>query len=634
MRFVCILMLVLSIGGAACAANLNPSSPFGIVCPWPGVEGTGIGWVRCGAGATALANWPSIEKQKGVFTWESSDGELKRVIEQGLTPLPIIGYSPEWASSDAKKHQSGCPTDVLDYGSFARVIVDRYKASVPCWEMWNEQDIGFFKGSISQYADLLKAGYTGAKVADPKCRVLFGGTAGVDIPFTKSVYECGAKDYFDVFAVHPYQWAPVFNEEAFISQLSDLRRLMNSEGDTHKEIWLTELGWATNDKNIPEDVQARLLTEVMVTTLSLKEMGVTKAFWFCVRDWGGPGYGIIRPDDTHKPAFTSFATVTKVLDGAEFAGRLDLGDGVTCRLFTRGNPKRVIAVIWSEKATPVKLAASSAQGLDYMGENVALDPDANGTCTIMAKPQPLFVIGADASVLAKATKPSLPAFKPKPMSTKPPVTAWASLVAPVNTTKAYVIAGQKSTLSVRLFNMGQKAISGKLSMAIEGLPKPEPVQYSVAAGKSTVLDFVVDAPTDASLGSAKCVVKGDSIAPLNAVIHVNDKRLIEFFANSFVEGKYMEKDEHSGGAPSVRFNGAWTYKFDLSDSRAPEVKLCIGGGRCEVLASSDQQNWKTIATGKGPRAWRSARLDDYAGKTLYLKITGEDQQMEELALSY
>lgn len=619
---------------AAFGACPNSSSPFGIVCPWTGVEDTGIGWVRCGAGATALANWPGIEKKKGVFTWESSDGELKRVLEQGLTPLPILGYAPEWASSDTKKHQFGCPTDVLDYGSFAKAIVNRYKNSVPCWEMWNEEDIGFFKGSISQYADLLKAGYTGAKISDPKCKVLFGGTAGVDIPFTKAVYECGAKNFFDAFAVHPYQWAPVFNEEAFISQLSDLRRLMNSEGDTHKEIWLTELGWATSDKSITEEIQARLLTEVMVATLSLKEMGVTKAFWFCAKDWGGPGYGIIRPDNTHKPAFTAYATATKALGGAEFAGRLDLGDGVTCRLFTRGNPRRVIAVIWSEKATPVKLAAAGAKGLSYMGENVVLNSDANGMCSIIAKPQPLFVVGVDPSVIEKATKPSLPPFRLRSVSTKPPITAWASLIASEITTKPYVIAGCRSTLPVRLYNQGETAINGMLSMAVEGMPKSEPVRYWVDSGKSAVINFTIYAPASAKPGSAKCVVTGDNIAPLNAVIHVGDKRLIEFFANSFIEGKYMEKDEHSGSAPSVRFNGAWTYKFDLTDAKSPEIKLSIGGDKFDVLASSDQKNWKSIMTGQGPRTWHSAQLDDFAGKTLYLKITGEDQQLGELALSY
>lgn len=112
MRLIPVFILVLLIATTAQAAAPDWSSPFGIVCPWAGLKPAGIDWVRCGAGATALGNWCDIEKQKGTYTWDGSDNELKSDLQQGLTPLPILGYTPEWASSGPKKEASAPPTDL------------------------------------------------------------------------------------------------------------------------------------------------------------------------------------------------------------------------------------------------------------------------------------------------------------------------------------------------------------------------------------------------------------------------------------------------------------------------------------------------------------------------------------------
>ena len=77
------MWMVATTGNAAAAEqpriDLTADSPFGVVCPCPGVSKAGIKWCRVGAGATPLANWPGIEKERRKFDWTDADAELKNL---------------------------------------------------------------------------------------------------------------------------------------------------------------------------------------------------------------------------------------------------------------------------------------------------------------------------------------------------------------------------------------------------------------------------------------------------------------------------------------------------------------------------------------------------------------------------
>ena len=97
--FVLAIFMCLAVT-CACRASAvkNPDSVFGVVCPWAGTKDAGIKWIRCGAGCTAL-DWGAIEKERGVFDWKAADAEVRGIIAEGASPLPILGYTPKWASS-------------------------------------------------------------------------------------------------------------------------------------------------------------------------------------------------------------------------------------------------------------------------------------------------------------------------------------------------------------------------------------------------------------------------------------------------------------------------------------------------------------------------------------------------------
>ena len=119
-------------------------------------------------------------------------------------------------------------------------------------------------------------------------------------------------------------------------------------------------------------------------------------------------------------------------------------------------------------------------------------------------------------------------------------------------------------------------------------------------------------------------------------MRVADGPSVEFTANSQVESAYMVEDNGSGGSPSVRFNGTWTYKFDMSGAKGGALDLCVGAHQANewrVLVSSDQKTWATALSGKSDRSWHSVDVSAYAGGPLYVKFEGNDQQLSELVLT-
>ncbi len=201
------------------------------------------------------------------------------------------------------------PKDVADFARFVRQCVARYQHRVKVWEVWNEPNIGFFRGSAADYAEMVKAAAIAARQEGRDCRIAMG-CAGVDLEVLEWLYEFGCGPYLDVMSVHPYQWGRQFNDGWMIDKLQECRQLMDRHGDSRKEIWITEIGWSLAE-GVTARQQANLLAQALVTALSVRRrLKIEKVFWFCVKDWGGPGYGLLDTAGKPKPAWFADQAVT------------------------------------------------------------------------------------------------------------------------------------------------------------------------------------------------------------------------------------------------------------------------------------------------------------------------------------
>ncbi len=218
--------------------------------------------------------WEDIEIEgKGVFrdrrqgqdisSWDKYDHIVDLAEEYGIEIIARLDNPPAW--SRGVGNEAGTlapPDDYADYGDFVYAVVSRYKGRIKYYQIWNEPNIypEWGEGPVDPeaYAELLKVGYARAKEADPEAVILCAGLAPTtevtpenlaDLVFLQRMYDAGAQDYFDIMSVQGYGlWngptdRRVHPDRANFSRCLLIRELMIQNGDAHKPIWASEVGW-------------------------------------------------------------------------------------------------------------------------------------------------------------------------------------------------------------------------------------------------------------------------------------------------------------------------------------------------------------------------------------------------------
>jgi len=232
--------------------NGSASSPYGVCahlhrmkdeafrereCFW--AAAAGIGRVRFDL------EWWRIQPEPGApFDFSHYDAVLADAERHGLAVLPIIYDLPKWAEP-IWEH-------LPDWEAFVFAVVEHYGDRLPEIEIWNEENIRVFwrhDPDPARYVEALRVAYEAAKRANPRVRVLYGGTAaGVpgEADFVRRTYEQGAARWFDAMNFHPYG-QPRAPEGLLDTAIEARRALMSEFGDAAKPIAITEHGWPTHD---------------------------------------------------------------------------------------------------------------------------------------------------------------------------------------------------------------------------------------------------------------------------------------------------------------------------------------------------------------------------------------------------
>ena len=244
---------------------------------------------------------------------------------RGIKVLGMLWRTPDWANGGKGVYVP--PTDVADYASIATWVASRYRGKVQAWEIWNEPDPAqsFWKGTVGEYVQLLKAAYPAIKAGDPNALVVFGGPSSNDDGFIAAAYAAGAKGSFDVMATHPYQgmadYPPEHPDDGnrwWFTHLPAVRSVMLANGDGAKPIWFTEFGWSSHDnyagienwrRGVTLAQQAEYLTRAIDYTRTNYPY-VTNMIWYTERNRSTgqiqyDNYGLLTASLSPKPVYTA-----------------------------------------------------------------------------------------------------------------------------------------------------------------------------------------------------------------------------------------------------------------------------------------------------------------------------------------
>jgi hypothetical protein len=206
--------------------------------------------------------WADLEPAPGQFDW----AKLDRVVGQ-IANLPYeikliltLQTTPAWARP-ANTPPTTPPTEVSDFGNFARALAARYGDRIDYYQIWHEPNLSVNWGNAfvdpPAYADLLREAALNIHAADPQAAILTAALAPTlengplnlnELTYLDQLYQAKANHWFDVVAGQAYGFDaepadPARPDVLNFSRLELLRRVMLDHDDAATPIWATAFGW-------------------------------------------------------------------------------------------------------------------------------------------------------------------------------------------------------------------------------------------------------------------------------------------------------------------------------------------------------------------------------------------------------
>ncbi|MGN0843887.1 MAG: hypothetical protein ACI4QT_01550 [Kiritimatiellia bacterium] len=206
-------------------------------------------------------------------------------------------------------------------------------------------------------------------------QILSQGLAGMDIPFTEKMKECGALDLIDGFCLHPGRgnFTPDYpvirpweewkgrnggNYWNYYASLKDARLTLRKLGRPELPLYLTEVYAPTYPNSYWEDSYRNAAENTFLSLVLAQAEGVKAAFWYQLFDtvWFDRfgvnpknreyHFGLVQRDLSLKPSALGYIAAAETLEGAVFRGWVQFEDGAI-RGMEWTSPRGPFYILWS-----------------------------------------------------------------------------------------------------------------------------------------------------------------------------------------------------------------------------------------------------------------------------------------------
>ena len=325
--------------------------------------------------ARIQAGWAKTEKQAGHYDWTWLDEIIPDMVDQGVEPWVCLCYGnpiyPGGGGTGLGGDLPSTPEALAAWDRFVAAFVDRYKAHVDEWEVWNEPRTGRGQGAI-RYARFVARTAETVRACQPEARVIFAAGGAFDIAFVEQVLawlrDQNQLGLVDEVAYHPY--AP--NPDTSYAAVERLRQVVLS--------FSPKIGLRQGENGCPsqpgsfgalakhawtESAQAKWALRRLLGDLGRD----IPSSYFSICDMHYPdrlnskGLLATNPDKTvrhRKPAYRAVQHVTAVFDGSverikDFEWTISgAGAGSRFSAFAYRAPGGTIVTLWRSSDEPDK----------------------------------------------------------------------------------------------------------------------------------------------------------------------------------------------------------------------------------------------------------------------------------------
>ncbi len=241
---------------------LNAESRFGDLTEMRDdrMRGKDNKWVRPHPGPFV---WNSIEKEKGIFSWDKTDEYVNYAQKHNQETIATIWPYSNWEQKSCKRKKARSPfgkrfvkylskpCSMEKYKTFLTALVDRYDGNgvndmpgltkpIRYWEIMNEPEFRmFFKGTEDEFVEIFNFSSKLIKLKQKDAVIIMAGAAGM-FPESKKFWKSALpkiKDHFDIANIHHITTPEgKCDKDFWVSEFSELLQSLNID----KPIWVTE----------------------------------------------------------------------------------------------------------------------------------------------------------------------------------------------------------------------------------------------------------------------------------------------------------------------------------------------------------------------------------------------------------
>jgi len=524
---------------------LNPR--FGLVDSYVNsAEATaaGAGWTR------VFFRWDVIQPG-GPSDWKPAnvpDPLLDAEVAAGREVVGVLIGTPGWASPAGT---STAPPPLEFWGDFVFKLATQYKGRVTRWVIWNQPDITdptspnhTWAGTDEEYFRILKEAYLKIKTVDPTMQVHVAGLTYTwdqrqgSHQFLERLLDLILKDpdaaannyYFDAVNYHIY-YDPTQMERI----IPDVRAILTAKGLGNKPIWIDETNAPPSEDFIeppsgtpPFKVTLQEQSAFVVQSFALALTGGADrvGFYKLRNDAGHPEsvvpLGLLRGDNSRRPAFNAFRTVSTYFADVQRVERQQVGDVVAVTMERTG---QTTTVLWNTARTPITFSLNAITGqallVNDQGDAVTINATngayainlpaaacANGDyCFIGGPPQLVVESGTPGRRVVIA--PTATVARPSPTPTPLPPTPTATAIAPPPTiTPLPTITPTVAIAPTRPPEPAASAAPVAAAPPANALPDSNPDPFAADAAPA---DGLAGLPTPVPPVSARTILRPDRV---------------------------------------------------------------------------------------------------------------------------
>ena len=256
-------------------------------------------WIR------TTIHWSSVEPEQGKWMFDRWDNYVAKAEAAEKKVIFILGFDNGWLFKDNKERRKLEDEHIPLYLNYVEQVVNRYGTRV-VYEIWNEPNVIFWRGSNKQFYKVSKAAAERIRETLPEATIIAGSTFRIPGRFIRGLFKAGAMEHVDGFSAHPYGIDPIGT-----LRLNDkLRRILN-ENDFDKPAYLTEVGYFTGPRPVfSTDRYAEYIVKTL-SGLAVRADDVRNVIWYELMNDYNPGevkrpwyplsyMGLIYPNRTPK----------------------------------------------------------------------------------------------------------------------------------------------------------------------------------------------------------------------------------------------------------------------------------------------------------------------------------------------